>query len=228
MSEQVKENRIHPAVLNGGALILIGVLLLLNQLDIINFSFWALVLFAVGLLKILQSADQSGRVWGLLFIAGGAALELNERGYARFRFEHIWPLFIIVAGLIMIWRAYRQHDPAQGEDNPFPSQLNVLAVLGGGEYRILSKNFRGGDLIAFMGGFDVDLREADIEGDQATINVSAIMGGGVLRVPENWTVSMRVSSFVGGHSIKTRESGPVQKTLIVKGLAFLGGVEVRN
>ena len=84
------------------------------------------------------------------------------------------------------------------------------------------------DLVAFMGGFDVDLREADIEGDQALITITAFMGGGVLRVPENWAVSMQVGAFMGGHSLKTRETSAANKTLVVKGLAVMGGVEVRN
>ena len=54
------------------------------------------------------------------------------------------------------------------------------------------------------------------------------MGGGVLRVPENWAVSMQVSAFMGGHSLKARERGQVTKTLVVKGVAIMGGVEVRN
>ena len=83
-------------------------------------------------------------------------------------------------------------------------------------------------MVAFMGGFDIDLREADIDGNSATITVSALMGGGVIRVPESWAVSMRVTAFMGGHSLKTRETGPIQKTLVVKGFALMGGVEVRN
>jgi hypothetical protein len=54
------------------------------------------------------------------------------------------------------------------------------------------------------------------------------MGGGVLRVPETWAVSMQVGSFMGGHSLKTREGAQTVKTLVVKGLAIMGGVEVRN
>jgi predicted membrane protein len=79
-----------------------------------------------------------------------------------------------------------------------------------------------------MGGFDIDLRDADIEGTDATINVNAFMGGGVIRVPETWAVSMRVAAFMGGHSLKAREGTQVTKNLIVKGMAIMGGVEVRN
>jgi hypothetical protein len=54
------------------------------------------------------------------------------------------------------------------------------------------------------------------------------MGGGVIRVPETWAVSMRVAAFMGGHSLKAREGAQPTKSLIVKGMAIMGGVEVRN
>ena len=79
-------------------------------------------------------------------------------------------------------------------------------------------------MVAFMGGFDIDLRDADIEGNEATITVNALMGGGVIRVPD-WAVSMRVAAFMGGHSLKAREGPQPMKTLVVKGMAIMGGVE---
>jgi len=218
-------HRMNPAVLNGGALIIVGVLLLLDQMNIISFDFWALVLLAVGLLKVLQSGDGTGRLWGLLLMAGGAAIELDHLGYFRVRLDEIWPVFVILAGLILIWRAYRQGSETGGGLSP---HLNVFAIWGGGEYKIRAQNFRGGDLIAVMGGFDVDLRNADIEGSEATITVNCLMGGGVIRVPETWAVAMRVTAFMGGHSLKAKEGPQPTKTLVVKGIAIMGGVEVRN
>src|SRR5271154_7315732 len=160
---------LNPAVVNGGALIIVGVLLLLDQLNIVDLDFWALVLFVVGLLKLLQSSNTSGRLWGLFPLVAGIGLELEHLGRLHLHLDRTWPVFVIAAGLVLIWRAYRQETPkVSGGLSP---QLNVFAVWGGGEYRIRAKDFRGGSLVAFMGGFDVDLREADIEGDEAVIDV---------------------------------------------------------
>jgi len=253
-----KTRRVHPAVLNGGALIIVGVFFLLQQLGILSFNFWAVFVVFIGILRIAQSLDSEGRLWGLLLVAFGVALELNDRGFSRLRLDHVWPVFVIGAGIILMWRAYYQgHPPSRGAKSKDGSaaassqaggvaspeggagdssqrgglgspQLNLFAILGGGEYRILSKDFRGGEMMAFMGGFDVDLREAEMEGNEATININVFLGGGVLKVPETWTVSMQVASFMGGHSLKTRERGPTQKTLIVKGNAIMGGIEIKN
>ena len=219
------DNRFNPAVLNGGALIVVGVLLLLDQMGIISFDFWALVFGAFGLLRLLQASDATGRLWGVLLMGVGAAIELDHLGYVNVRLDRTWPVFVIVAGLILIWRAYQQPTESGGILSP---HLNVFSILGGGEYRIRAKNFRGGDLVAFMGGFDVNLKDADIEDSEATITVNCLMGGGVIRVPETWAVSMRVAAFMGGHSLKAREGPQPTKTLIVKGVAIMGGVEVRN
>jgi predicted membrane protein len=219
-----KNDGISSALMSGGLLVVVGILLLLNQMGVIHhwFNFWALVFFFVGLLNIVQGGRNP---WGFVLMSAGVALELNQLGYLRIRLETYWPVFVIVAGLIMVWRAYRKPVESAGD---FSTQLNVFAIWGGGEYRIRSKNFRGGDLVAFMGGFDIDLRDADIEGTDATITVNAFMGGGVIRVPETWAVSMRVAAFMGGHSLKAREGAQPTKNLIVKGMAIMGGVEVRN
>jgi Cell wall-active antibiotics response 4TMS YvqF len=223
------ENRINPAILNGGALVLAGVLLLLDQMDIISFDFWALVFLLGGLLKILSSCGASGRLGGAVLMAVGAAIEVEHLGYFRLHLDRTWPVFVIIAGLVLVWRAYQSPpESTAGGGSALAPHLNVFAVLGGGEYRIRAKNFRGGDVVAFMGGFDIDLRDAEIEGDRASINVSAIMGGGVIRVPESWAVLMSVSAFMGGHSLKAREGPQPTKTLVVKGFALMGGVEVRN
>jgi predicted membrane protein len=219
-----KNDGISSALMSGGLLIVVGILLLLNQMGVIHhwFNFWALVFFFVGLLNIVQGGRNP---WGFVLMAVGVALELDTLGYLRIRFETYWPVFVIAAGLVMVWRAYQKPQESAGD---FSSQLNVFAIWGGGEYRIRSKNFRGGDLVAFMGGFDIDLRDADSEGTDATITVNAFMGGGVIRVPETWAVSMRVAAFMGGHSLKAREGAQPTKNLIVKGMAIMGGVEVRN
>jgi predicted membrane protein len=223
MSENQKG--MNPAVLNGSALILVGVLLLLDQLNIISFDFWALIFVVFGVLKILQSSCMSGRLWGFLLLMVGVGLELEHLGRFRLHLDRTWPVFVIAAGVILLLRAYGTPTKSDGILSP---HLNVFAVLGGGEYRIRAKNFRGGELVACMGGFDIDMRDADIEGNEATINVTAFMGGGVIRVPENWAVTMQVSAFMGGHSLKARERVQPTKTLIVKGVAVMGGVEVRN
>jgi len=211
----------------GAALIGLGVLLLLDQMGFMPerwFSFWAAVFLVVGLLKVIQAHEWTGRVWGALIILVAVGFELNYMGYAEVRLHKIWPLFIIAGGISLLLRAWGGPPPGQVESS---EQLNLFNLMGGGEYRVRTKNFRGGYITAFLGGFQLDLTEAGMQGNEAILDVTTILGGGEIRVPESWGVVVRSSAIAGGYSLKNRE-GQVEKTLIIRGLAVLGGVEIRN
>ena len=91
-----------------------------------------------------------------------------------------------------------------------------------------SPAFRGGDLTAVMGGCEIDLRQAEINGD-AAIDVFAVWGGIEIRVPENWSVAFRVTPILGGVEDKTRPSlGASAHRLTIRGVVVMGAVEVKN
>jgi hypothetical protein len=78
----------------------------------------------------------------------------------------------------------------------------------------------------------VDIRDADIEGESMEINILALMGGVEIRVPLHWQVSMRAVPFLGGVSNQTTfladKLQMPKKTLVIRGLALMGGIDVRN
>ena len=89
--------------------------------------------------------------------------------------------------------------------------------------------YTSGDLTAFMGGGEIDLRKSDMESGEAVIGVNAFMGGFKILVPENWTVICKVVPFMGGVEDKTAhpQSG-TEKKLLLKGFVCMGGLEIRN
>ncbi len=46
--------------------------------------------------------------------------------------------------------------------------IDATTVLGGIHKNIISKNFKGGDITIFMGGAEINLSQADIQGTAAT------------------------------------------------------------
>ena len=52
-----------------------------------------------------------------------------------------------------------------------------------------------------FGGFELDLRQADIEGAEAVIEVNALFGGGEIKVPETWHVVVSGMGIFGGYLI---------------------------
>jgi predicted membrane protein len=102
--------------------------------------------------------------------------------------------------------------------------------MGGGERVVRSQDFRGGEVTAILGGFEIDLRGAGIAGDSATIEVFALFGGVELRVPEDWDVAVHGTPILGAviNSAKAGIGTVPTKTLVIRGSAIMGGVEVKN
>jgi|KBSMisStandDraft_5_1062788.scaffolds.fasta_scaffold00364_17 predicted membrane protein len=224
----MSDNKFTTSMFAGGAVILFGVLMLLEQFGYIPshwFNFWAVVLCMLGIFQMIQAQRWSSRVWGAFLIFAGFVLELNSLGKANFHLAKTWPIFIIAMGVIILIQAMEKPASMAGSLAP---HFSLLSCMGGGEFKIRAKNFRGGTATALMGGFDIDLREADMEGDTAAVTLNAFMGGGVLRVPETWAVQLRGSMIMGGNSLKVREAVVPQKTLFVEGMSVLGGFEIRN
>jgi hypothetical protein len=107
--------------------------------------------------------------------------------------------------------------------------VNAIVVMGGITRRLGTQDFKGGSAVAVMGGVKIDLRSASISQNDAVIDVLAIWGGVELRVPEDWVIVPQVFPFMGGFDDRTgpKPAGS-RKRLIVRGLAFMGGVEVKH
>lgn len=108
--------------------------------------------------------------------------------------------------------------------------LDSVNVFGGSNQIVYSKNFKGGEITAVFGGCDVNLTQADFEG-QVVIDVTAIFGGAKIVVPQGWLVKSEVTAIFGGLEDK-RGIMPVSegqnKLLVIKGIALFGGVDIRN
>jgi predicted membrane protein len=218
----------------GGLVCLVGLLLLLDHLNIISvdhlWRFWPLILIAVG---AAHMAEPGRRQWGAVVLVVGAIFLLSSLNILRFDWAELWPLAIIVAGGMMIWNSLQ----AQRRRTDIPDSaatMNAYAIFSGLERRVTAKDFRFGRISAVFGGAELDFHDADIDGDTGELELNAIFGGVELRVPENWNVEARNQTMFGGYSDKTRNSKRADeasaggKTLIVSGTVMFGGVEVKN
>lgn len=85
------------------------------------------------------------------------------------------------------------------------------------------------ECVAFWGGGTVDLREAVFSENTLTINAVAIMGGIEIIVPEQATVHVNGVGIMGGFDDRATGPGaPGAPVVIVNGLAFWGGVDVKR
>jgi hypothetical protein len=108
------------------------------------------------------------------------------------------------------------------------SRMTAVAILGAVSRGNNSPSFRGADLLAIMGGCEIDLRKAAINGE-AVIDAFAMWGGIEIRVPEDWTVVSRIVPLMGGVEDKTRPpQTATAHRLVLRGFAVMGGIEIKN
>ncbi|GAB2873923.1 DUF5668 domain-containing protein [Pseudoduganella ginsengisoli] len=219
----------------GLGVIAIGMLFLLDNLGIIEFEYafqlWPVIFVLAGALKVQQATSNSGRVAGGILIAVGALLLLKGMGFIDISWRTLAPVLMIAAGLLVVFKSTRARndtvssllDKDAGQD----SVVRLTALMGGIERRINTQDFRGGEITAIMGGCELDLRQASIQG-QAVLNVFAMWGGIEIKVPDDWTVSLEGTPLLGAFSEKTIAPRDNAKRLIIRGVALMGGCDVRN
>ena len=223
--------RLTPHLMFGLLIILIGVVFTLDNLNIAEardyLRYWPAGLIAIGVAKLMEVRSGHGSaIGGVLFMLAGGWMLLDTLDLIDVSLVDFWPLLLVLVGGMIVWQGIRgrQHRPTGASD----ATVSAIAVLSGVHRGSNSAAFRGGELTAFMGGCEIDLRRAAINGE-AVIDVFAMWGGIEIRVPDNWTVLGRVTPLLGGFEDTTRPpQGATTHTLVIRGVVLMGGVEVGN
>lgn len=237
-------------------LLLIGGLLLLDQM---GFPFpdwlftWPVLLIAIGLFSGLRIGFRGG-AWLILMLVGGFFLvQDNFPNFPLHRF--IWPCALIAIGLLVIisprrhcrnnWKGDWKHDWREEkwrrrfgygariftEEKTFSSEdfIETTAIFGGVHKKVVTKNFQGGDVTSVMGGTELDMSQADINGI-VRLEVTQVMGGTKIIVPAHWEVRSEVSAIFAGFEDKRQQPAATNpdKVLIIDGTSIFGGIELRN
>jgi class 3 adenylate cyclase len=149
----------------------------------------------------------------------GSALQAKTRG----------DLLAVVADLPQA-RQTAERLPEPGTAAPKKKRRWYVAVMSGhstkGRWHISGKT----NAVAFMGGCDMDLRQAEIEGHEVEITAVAFWGGIDITVPEGFDVELRGFSFMGGRDLTLRDVPivPGSPRIVVHGYAVMGGIDVKS
>ena len=107
----------------------------------------------------------------------------------------------------------------------------IVAVMSGavrkGKWRVDPET----NVVAFMGGANLDLRDAVFTGDDILLRCYAVMGGIDIIVPEGMEVHANGIPFMGGFDDKTDASLPIvpgSPVVRIKYFAMMGGVSVKS
>lgn len=218
----------------GMLVIFLGVFFLLGNMGFIYvnrvWAYWPVIVIVFGIFKVITAHELPGRVGGSLLAVFGFLLLNNNLSYGyHLSIWRFWPLLLIWIGFNIAWQSFQNKKPDRDRVEDKSNTISRFGILGGVNESCYFKDFQGGELTAFMGGGEIDLRKSNIESGEAVLTVNVFMGGFKIFIPEDWTVTCKAFPFMGGIEDKTlpRQSDS-EKYLIIKGFAVMGGVEIRN
>jgi len=115
-----------------------------------------------------------------------------------------------------------------GAANPADDEVDLSVVYGSLVFRSEATAFRGGRVICWYSGMDVDLRGAILDPAGGDLLVWTLYGGTRIRVPEAWHVdSHGIAVFGGAGSTATPPDGDSETPVLhVRHRTLFGGFGV--
>ncbi|MBF9251682.1 hypothetical protein I2I11_00080 [Pontibacter sp. 172403-2] len=247
-------------VAGGLVLVIVGLVILAVKVHVIFLPHWVfswqMFLIVLGLfLGFRHGFRRPG--WLVLMLIGSYFL-LSDFFEATFNLHlYFWPILIICIGLWIMLKPRRDYHPGQfgrrtrmpgppdfagptasgNYNNPATDKdvstedyVDATTIFGGTKRTIISKNFKGGEIVSVFGGTELNLTQADIQ-HPVVLETTQIFGGTSLIVPAHWEVKSEVTAIMGGVDDKR----PVMphgyepnKVLVIKGLTLFGGLNIKN
>jgi hypothetical protein len=219
-------------------IIVIGILILLRNMNVIEFgfgslvaNFWPLLLIIWGLGYIFERIGVGGKVCGVIIMGLGLLFLGRNLGWFTVDFSMfwklLWPAFLIFIGIAILTKSFcggRSH----------------FALMSGiqkkGAWRL-----EKGVYWDLMGSIDLDLRQAELPDGDTTLQVIAFMGSIDILVPPGLAVICEGTSILGGVGFFDRKNGGIlanlqteqgdvknsSQIIRINCLTVMGGVEVK-
>jgi hypothetical protein len=104
----------------------------------------------------------------------------------------------------------------------------MVAIMGGSHRRGRFRAVGSINAVAIMGGDEIDLREAEIEGGELTLNLFAVMGGANIYLPDSIDLEVGGFSLMGGHEEVGSQRGarPGAPVVRVRIYNLMGGATI--
>ena len=218
----------------GVIIILIGVALLLSNLNIIQgISVWSLILPFLLLLCGLSSMISSRRInyWGLiLFLAGAYWMLVRLNVLPGIGWEIITPGIIILIGIGIIL-PFGQNKNTNAKQSPNAAKdgyVHSTAIFSGDERFLSGERFTGANITTVFGGCDLDFTGFQDASPATVIHFTVAFAGADIILPPEWKVERRgLTCLFGGMDIKGAPAPTASKTVELSGVCVFGGITVK-
>ena len=241
----------------GIVLLIFGAVLLLQSLGLFVPDWilsWPMFLIAFGV--FIGQRHQFRNPSSLILIIIGLIF-LADEIFPRADFDDfVWPIAIIGVGMYLIigkkkitnwgkdveeqkptdlnWdkRVDENNEPITPPGSSADDYLDIVSIFGGVKKNIVSKSFRGGEIVAIMGGAEIILTQSDLAYGRVELEITQVFGGTKIIVPPHWKVSSDVVAIFGGLEDKrpfmSNNTISEDKHLIIKGTSIFGGIDIRS
>lgn len=136
---------------------------------------------------------------------------------------------LIVTVVVALGVALSVRTDARSGEGP-DGEIRLRSIIGGQSFRARGDVFGGGSISTLMGGVNLDLTRAEMEGTSVVVDLNVVMGGIKVRVPREWVVVTEVTPIFGGVRNRTRppeKDGPAPE-LTIRGTVVMGGLDITN
>lgn len=228
------------SIITGLILIFLGLGFLMEKTINFDFNFylrtyWPSILIIIGLVKLFDK--RSSKIGNIILIIIGGLLQADYLDLIEFNIWTIfWPILLIISGLSILISIKSHY---KDDDYNYKKKYNSLnlsdedyiretTILSGLSTRNQSKNFKGGNATAILGGIDLDLRGATIKEKEAYLELNVLMGGIDILVPTHWRVEMTGIPILGAwENESTFNDSPDAPVLKIRCFVALGGIDVK-
>jgi hypothetical protein len=228
-------------LLGGLFIVAIGLVILANRAGA-DFPRWLFsfetLLIAIGLYIGFRHSFK-GFVWVIPVIAGALLLVDDISDYYYDFDRYTWPVIVILIGLFIAFKPKKNRTDVSGwksGDNALNSSDDLLdstVVFGSVKKNVISKNFKGGEVVNVFGGTEINLTQADLEG-RIVLDLTMIFSGTKLIIPAHWKVqNEELVTIFGGIEDKRPiladlSSVDQNKVIVLKGTCIFGGIDIKS
>ncbi len=218
-------------VMWGITLILVGILIGINNLNIAKFNiffegWWTLFIIIPFGIGLFTDENKIGNAIGVFI---GIFLLLVSRGIVEF--DLIWDLILpgilIIIGLTLIFKNYFIDQEIKKIKQNIGEDDGYWATFGVQNLKFVDEEFKSTELNAIFGSIKIDLTQAIIKED-IIIKASAIFGGIEILVPQGVRIKLKSLPIFGGTNNKTQNDTNKKSFIIyIDSVTIFGGVEIK-